>query len=125
MQPPDALAIGRRGTAPFRQRAQIAAGTERASGAGQQHGANGLLSRAPCDGPAKLSSQLVGQRVARFRPIEGDGGDAVAHRTQQFMGSGIAAPPITYQINGRQYVALLVGWGSAAASSGLSARLST
>ncbi len=27
------------------------------------------------------------------------------------MGSGISAPPITYMIDGRQYVALLVGWG--------------
>lgn len=27
------------------------------------------------------------------------------------LGLGIAAPPITYAINGRQYVALLVGWG--------------
>ena len=26
-------------------------------------------------------------------------------------GLGISAPPITYKINGRQYVALLVGWG--------------
>jgi quinohemoprotein ethanol dehydrogenase len=31
------------------------------------------------------------------------------------LGLGIAAPPITYSIEGRQYVALLVGWGSAAA----------
>jgi quinohemoprotein ethanol dehydrogenase len=53
-------------------------------------------------------------------------GDLVAYAAEsgkelwrQFMGSGIAAPPITYQINGRQYVALLVGWGSAAAISGL------
>lgn len=27
------------------------------------------------------------------------------------LGSGISAPPITYSVNGRQYVALLVGWG--------------
>jgi quinohemoprotein ethanol dehydrogenase len=31
----------------------------------------------------------------------------------QHMGVGIAAPPITYEIDGRQYVALLVGWGAA------------
>ena len=30
----------------------------------------------------------------------------------QHMGLGIAAPPITYAINGRQYIALLVGWGA-------------
>ncbi len=40
-------------------------------------------------------------------------------RTQ--LGLGIAAPPITYSIKGRQYVALLVGWGSAAATSAESA----
>jgi len=27
------------------------------------------------------------------------------------VGSGISAPPITYMIDGRQYIALLVGWG--------------
>jgi quinohemoprotein ethanol dehydrogenase len=31
----------------------------------------------------------------------------------QHMGVGISAPPITYAVDGRQYVALLVGWGSA------------
>jgi len=34
------------------------------------------------------------------------------------MGLGISAPPITYSIKGRQYVALLVGWGSAYAALG-------
>ena len=34
------------------------------------------------------------------------------------MGSGVAAPPVTYEIGGRQYVALLVGWGSVYAVSG-------
>jgi len=32
------------------------------------------------------------------------------------MGVGISAPPITYEVDGRQYVALLAGWGGAAAS---------
>ena len=32
------------------------------------------------------------------------------------LGLGIAAPPITYSIDGRQYVALLVGWGAAFAT---------
>ena len=48
------------------------------------------------------------------------GGDFVAYHAASGevlwrypMGLGIAAPPITYAINGRQYVALLVGWGSA------------
>lgn len=33
-------------------------------------------------------------------------------------GLGISAPPITYKINGRQYIALLVGWGGAYAGVG-------
>ena len=28
------------------------------------------------------------------------------------LGLGVSAPPITYAVDGRQYVALLVGWGS-------------
>ena len=34
------------------------------------------------------------------------------------LGLGISAPPITYAVNGRQYVALLVGWGAAASAVG-------
>ena len=34
------------------------------------------------------------------------------------LGLGVSAPPITYAIDGRQYVVLLVGWGSTAATSG-------
>ena len=34
------------------------------------------------------------------------------------VGSGISAPPITYAVGGRQYVALLVGWGGAMAGVG-------
>ena len=34
------------------------------------------------------------------------------------LGLGVSAPPITYAINGRQYIALLVGWGSTPATSG-------
>jgi quinohemoprotein ethanol dehydrogenase len=30
-----------------------------------------------------------------------------------FLGSGISAPPITYEVDGKQYVSLLVGWGGA------------
>jgi quinohemoprotein ethanol dehydrogenase len=31
----------------------------------------------------------------------------------QFLGSGISAPPVTYEVDGKQYVSLLVGWGGA------------
>ena len=34
------------------------------------------------------------------------------------VGLGISAPPISYAVNGRQYVALLVGWGGAGAALG-------
>jgi quinohemoprotein ethanol dehydrogenase len=34
------------------------------------------------------------------------------------VGLGISAPPITYAVNGRQYVALLVGWGGSGAALG-------
>lgn len=34
------------------------------------------------------------------------------------VGSGISAPPITYAIDGKQYISLLVGWGGAAAAIG-------
>jgi quinohemoprotein ethanol dehydrogenase len=31
----------------------------------------------------------------------------------EFLGSGISAPPITYEVDGTQYVSILVGWGGA------------
>jgi quinohemoprotein ethanol dehydrogenase len=34
------------------------------------------------------------------------------------LGSGISAPPITYEVDGKQYVSLLVGWGGAAVALG-------
>lgn len=34
------------------------------------------------------------------------------------LGLGISAPPITYEVDGRQYVAILVGWGSVMAAVG-------
>ena len=34
------------------------------------------------------------------------------------LGLGLSAPPITYAVNGRQYVAILVGWGGAMAGVG-------
>jgi quinohemoprotein ethanol dehydrogenase len=37
---------------------------------------------------------------------------------RQPVGLGVSAPPITYRIDGRQYVALLVGWGAAFAAAG-------
>ena len=34
------------------------------------------------------------------------------------LGSGISAPPVTYSVDGKQYVSLLVGWGGAGLISG-------
>ena len=52
-------------------------------------------------------------------------GDFVAYHAatgevlwREHMGLGISAPPVTYAIGGRQYVALLVGWGSVYAATG-------
>ncbi|UCG75680.1 MAG: PQQ-dependent dehydrogenase, methanol/ethanol family [Gemmatimonadota bacterium] len=36
------------------------------------------------------------------------------------LGSGISAPPITYAVDGRQYVSILVGWGAAMPALGTS-----
>ena len=52
-------------------------------------------------------------------------GDLVAYNAKTgaelwkfHVGSGISAPPITYSVGGRQYVALLVGWGGSMAGLG-------
>ncbi len=34
------------------------------------------------------------------------------------VGSGISAPPVTYSVDGKQYIAILVGWGGGAAGIG-------
>jgi len=34
-------------------------------------------------------------------------------RTQTSVGSGVIAPPVTYLVNGKQYLSLAVGWGGA------------
>jgi len=52
-------------------------------------------------------------------------GDLVAYAAdtgevlwRQNLGLGISAPPVTYAVNGRQYVSILVGWGGAAVALG-------
>jgi quinohemoprotein ethanol dehydrogenase len=50
-----------------------------------------------------------------FRAYTADAGKEVWRRD---LGLGISAPPITYAVNGKQYVALLVGWGGAMAGLG-------
>jgi quinohemoprotein ethanol dehydrogenase len=56
-----------------------------------------------------------GQAGGEFTAYNASNGQALWHYP---MGLGIAAPPITYALNGRQYISLLVGWGSVYASLG-------
>ena len=50
-----------------------------------------------------------------LRAYTADAGKEVWKRD---LGLGISAPPITYAVNGKQYVAILVGWGGAMAGVG-------
>ncbi len=50
-----------------------------------------------------------------FRAYTADAGKEVWRRN---LGLGISAPPITYAVNGKQYVALLVGYGGSMAGMG-------
>ena len=50
-----------------------------------------------------------------LRAYTADAGKEVWRRD---LGLGISAPPITYAVNGKQYVAILVGWGGAMAGLG-------
>lgn len=63
-------------------------------------------------GPGTLTTagNLVfqGRTDGEFLAYDATNGHTLWHYP---LGLGIAAPPITYDINGRQYVALLVGWG--------------
>lgn len=50
-----------------------------------------------------------------LRAYTADAGKEVWRRD---LGLGISAPPITYAVNGKQYVAILVGWGGSMAGMG-------
>jgi quinohemoprotein ethanol dehydrogenase len=56
-----------------------------------------------------------GRNDGSLRAYAADTGKEVWRRD---LGLGISAPPITYAVNGKQYVALLVGWGGAMAGLG-------
>jgi quinohemoprotein ethanol dehydrogenase len=45
-------------------------------------------------------------------------GDSGEQLWDENLGLGISAPPITYSVNGRQYIAILVGWGGSLAALG-------
>jgi quinohemoprotein ethanol dehydrogenase len=50
-----------------------------------------------------------GRGDGHFAAFTADGGDKV---WEVDLGNGILAPPVTYEIRGRQYLSVLVGWGS-------------
>ena len=56
-----------------------------------------------------------GRSDGKFLAYDANTGD---ERWSFDTGLGISAPPITYSVNGRQYIALLVGWGGALAGMG-------
>lgn len=54
-----------------------------------------------------------GRADGEFVAYRADSGDVL---WQENLGSGISAPPITYEVDGTQYVSILVGWGGTGAS---------
>ncbi len=52
-----------------------------------------------------------GRGDGRFAAYAADSGEK---RWEVDLGNGILAPPVTYAVDGRQYLSLLVGWGSTA-----------
>jgi len=54
-----------------------------------------------------------GRADGTFHAYRADNGE---HLWKTDLGTGISAPPITYAIDGKQYVSLLVGWGGAGAA---------
>ena len=67
----------------------VAAGAERGAGAGDQERADLGILAAGLDHAAQRRRQIVRQRVANFRPVQRDDGDAVADHAQQFVGAGV------------------------------------
>ncbi|MCC7413574.1 MAG: PQQ-dependent dehydrogenase, methanol/ethanol family [Gammaproteobacteria bacterium] len=68
-------------------------------------------------GTLTTAGKLVfqGRTDGRLLAYAADSGEAL---WRYDTGVGISAPPITYAVDGRQYVALLAGWGGAAAALG-------
>jgi quinohemoprotein ethanol dehydrogenase len=68
---------------------------------------------APGGGTLTTAGNLVfqGRGDGNFAAYAADDGDKL---WEVDLGNGILAPPVTYEIDGVQYVSLLVGWGSTA-----------
>jgi len=56
---------------------------------------------------------LQGRTDGKFVAYRADNGEVLWTAD---LGSGISAPPVTYEVDGRQYVSILVGWGGTIAS---------
>ncbi len=56
-----------------------------------------------------------GRADGKFVAYRADNGKAL---WEQSLGLGISAPPVTYALDGKQYVALLVGWGGSMTATG-------
>ncbi len=67
----------------------VAAGAERGAGAGDQQRADVGVLAAGLDHAAQRRRQRVRQRIADFRPVQRDDGDAVADHAQEFIGAGV------------------------------------
>ena len=67
----------------------------------------------PGGGTLTTAGNLVfqGRGDGSFAAFTADTGDKL---WELDLGNGILAPPVTYEIDGRQYLSLLVGWGSTA-----------
>ena len=67
----------------------------------------------PGGGTLTTAGNLVfqGRGDGHFAAFTADRGEKV---WEIDLGNGILAPPVTYEIDGRQYLAILVGWGSTA-----------
>ena len=72
----------------------------------------------PGGGTLTTAGNLVfqGRGDGSFAALTADTGEKV---WEVDLGNGILAPPVTFEVDGRQYVSLLVGWGSTAGLFGI------
>ena len=71
----------------------------------------------PNAGTLTTAGNLVFQGRADGKLLAYDASDGATLWTYD-LGLGVAAPPITYEIDGKQYLSILVGWGGGAAGLG-------
>ncbi len=68
-------------------------------------------------GTLTTASNLVfqGKANGNLRAYNAETGEQL---WEEFLGLGVSAPPITYSVEGKQYLAILVGWGGAMSALG-------